>query len=118
MRIEIHGTAAEPRLIVLHSESAKERAKKMTERFDITITMSVTKAQSITLSAMFDYWNQLSSMGSSRKVAFYVDGDGNFHPNCKVVGVTKISELHRKLAIVEDIDGDRVYDFDPVAWSI
>ena len=31
MRIEIHGTAAEPRLIVLHSESAKERAKKMTD---------------------------------------------------------------------------------------
>ena len=29
MRVEFHGTAAEPRLIVLHSERAKERATNM-----------------------------------------------------------------------------------------
>ncbi len=80
--------------------------------------MSVTKAQAVTLRAMFDYWNQLASWGSSRKVAFYVDGDGNFHPKCRVVGAPEISENHRKLAILEDIDGHRVYDFDNVAWSM
>lgn len=85
--------------------------------------MDVTPAQALTLIAMYDYWNQLSSMGSSRYVGFMVDGDGDFHPNVQYT-VSEADELPqltdklRKAAIVSDNDGDRMYDYDPVAWGI
>ena len=85
------------------------------------VEMEVTIPQALALQAMFEYWNWLGGIGSSRNVAFYCDGDGNFQPHCKVSCDTEIPELTdelRKLAVVEDVDGDRVYDFDPVAWRI
>ena len=83
--------------------------------------MEVTEPQALALEAMFKYWNQLSSVGSSREVAFYVDGDGNFHPRCKVTVEPRNVELTddlEKKAIVADDHGDRVYDYDPIAWHI
>ena len=90
----------------------------MADRSEITVTMTVTKAQAIALKAMFVYWNRLASMGSSRKVAFYVDGDGDFHPTCRISGAPEVTDEHHKLAVIEDNDGNRVYDYDPVAWSM
>lgn len=84
----------------------------------LTIEMEVTGPQALALKAMFEYWNELSSIGSSREVAFYVDGDGNFHPKCKITSEPKIVKLTddmRAKAIVADDNGDRVYDFDPIA---
>ena len=91
------------------------------KRITMTVRMQVTEAQALTLKAMFEYWNQLSGMGSSRMVGFYVDGDGNFHPKCDVELDTTIRELDdelRELAVVQDKRGEREYDFDPIAWRI
>ena len=87
----------------------------------MNVTMNVTPAQALTLKAMFDYWNQLSSWGSSRKVGFYADGDGNFHPKCQITFSEELPELTdelRRAAIAEESDGDRLYDFDAVAWRL
>lgn len=83
--------------------------------------MEVTESQALALEAMFKYWDALASMGSSRFVAFYVDGDGNFKPKTSIYYSRPIKTLTSemcKAAIVEDNDGDRKYDFDPIAWMI
>lgn len=54
-------------------------------------------------------------------VSFYVDGDGNFHPKCKVTTDQEIPELTNEMkqrAIVADDHGDRSYDFDSIAWML
>lgn len=88
----------------------------------MSVSMLVTPAQGLALQAMFDYWNQLSSQGSSRKVAFFVDGDGNFHPKCIVrfqgEEMPELTDELRKLAVIEEYNGDRFYDFDPIGWKI
>lgn len=91
------------------------------DRTRFTVHMDVTQSQGIALQAMFEYWNHLASAGGSRKVAFYVDGDGNFKPNCDIVFENKSSlqtDEASKLAIVEDVGGNRVYDFDPIGWKL
>ncbi len=91
------------------------------DRIKMTIEMQVTPAQGLTLQAMFEHWNLLSNIGSSRKVGFFVDGDGNFHPKCKIKFKGKIPKLTdglRKKAIAKDQGGDRIYDFDNIAWEI
>jgi hypothetical protein len=90
-------------------------------KIKMTVTMDVTVPQALALQAMFDYWNQLSSIGGSRKVGYYVDGDGNFHPHVKCEFSSNVPELTsdlRKIAVVEEYDGNRTYDFDPIAWRI
>ena len=91
------------------------------DKIKMTIEMEITPAQGLALQAMFEYWNYLSGIGSSRRVAFYVDGDGNFRPECSVKFKGKIPELTdelRGIAVVKEHDGDRIYDFDPIAWKI
>lgn len=93
----------------------------MSDKVQLTVKMEVTVAQALALEAMFEYWNNLGSMGSSRNVAFFVDGDGNFQPNCKVSfegEVPKLTDELREKAISEEVDGDRIYDFDVIAWSL
>ena len=90
----------------------------MGTRFDINITMTVTRPQAIALRAMFDYWDWLGAVGSSRRVAFFVDGDGDFHPKCRISGGPEITKEHARLAIAEDEGGHRLYDYDPVAWDM
>jgi len=70
---------------------------------------------------MFDYWNCLANAGGSRRVAFYVDGDGDFKPKCNMSFNKDIPELTKeitKLAIIEDKGGDRVYDDEPMGWYL
>ena len=50
----------------------------------LLIEMDVTTSQGLALQAMFEYWNYLANIGSSRMISFYVDGDGNFKPNCQI----------------------------------
>jgi len=103
------------------------------EKIKMTVIMNVTIPQAITLKNMFEYYNALSSRGSSRYVAFYADGDGNFHPKCEISFDDEIGKMIKELAdklsqnsdekkynfgIVEDKNGNRKYDFDPVAWAL
>jgi hypothetical protein len=92
----------------------------MTDKIKMRVEMEVTKPQAVALQAMFTYWNQLSSMGSSRNVTFFVDGDGNFHPKCDVSFSKRMPLLTSKIAemaVVEDNDGNRKYDYDLLAWK-
>ena len=87
----------------------------------LTVEMDVTKPQALALTAMFEHWNFLSSIGSSRNIAFHCDGDGNFHPHCKIKCSEELPDLTdemRKISVVKEKNGDRVYDFDPIAWKI
>jgi hypothetical protein len=93
----------------------------MSERIQMTVNMEVTIPQALALQAMFKYWNRLASIGSSRYVSFLVDGDGNFHPKCEFSFSDPIPELTpdlEALAVVSETNGDRIYDFDAIAWNI
>jgi hypothetical protein len=94
---------------------------KTNETVNLTVSMKVTIPQALALKAMFEYWNQLSNLGSSREVAFYVDGDGNFHPQCKVTTDVELPELTdelKKLPVKRDNNGSRLYDYDNLAWYL
>lgn len=91
----------------------------------MTVTMEVTIPQALTLQTMFEYYNYLSSIGSSRMAGFYADGDGNFHPKVKCEFSEDIPELTdelKELALVTPVfrntKGDNMYDFDSIAWKI
>ena len=93
----------------------------MSERVKMKIEIEATISQALALQAMFEYWNYLGGAGGSRRVAFYVDGDGDFKPNCKMSFDGKVPELTKemaKMAIIQDNGGDRVYDFDPIGWHL
>lgn len=94
----------------------------MTKRIKMHIEMEVTVAQALALNTMFEYWNTLSSVGRSRRVAFFVDGDGNFHPQCQITCNPRLPFIERqvvkKLAIAADDNGNRVYDFDELSSLI
>lgn len=95
--------------------------RNRTERIKMTVDFDVTEPQALALQAMFKYWSQLSSQGSSRHVSFFVDGDGNFKPNINVSFNQPVAELTPEieaLAVVENTAGNRKYDFDPVAWHL
>ena len=70
---------------------------------------------------MFEYWNLLGRVGSSRFVAFYVDGDGDFRPDCEMSFSKSLPSLSPKMeaaVIVKDDNGNRKYDYDRIAWSV
>lgn len=97
-----------------------------TERVKMTVEMDVTVPQGLALQAMFKQWNRLASMGSSRMVAFYVDGDGNFKPKCSTSFSEEMPELTEELekaaCVCKDDYPQRItqfqFDFDPVAWKL
>ena len=94
----------------------------MTERVKMTVTMEVTPAQGLALKAMFDHWNKLASWGSSRQIAFYVDGDGNFKPRAQVSFSEPLPDLTdemRKRSVVQEYgEGNLLFDYDPIAWIL
>ena len=105
----------------------------MSDKVTMTVTMSVTVPQALALQAMFRYWNRLSSMGASREVAFFVDGDGNFHPDVKcgfalglIDAVPELTEELEDMAKVSEVNSGTdkhgqpmaLFDFDAIAWSM
>lgn len=84
--------------------------------------MNVTIPQALALQAMFKHWNRLSSMGSSRMISFYVDGDGDFHPRCNCLFSESIPELTdelEKLAMIQnDGNGQIIFDYDGIAYQL
>jgi len=51
---------------------------------DVNLTVEfehLSEPQAITLMAMFQRWESNGSIGASRWVEFFVDGDGPFHPS-------------------------------------
>ncbi len=97
-------------------------------KIEMTITLNVTVPQALALQAMFDHWNSLSSMGSSRQVSFYVDGDGNFHTHAKCKFSEEIPELDNHLRDLAELTGESEtdaagspvasFDYDAIAWRL
>jgi hypothetical protein len=95
----------------------------MAERIEMTAKFQVTEAQALALEAMFKYWTLLGRRGSSRWVSFYVDGDGDFKPECQVSysrPITPLTPQLEKAAVVNPstTDGNLKFDFDGIAWEL
>lgn len=117
-------------LYKLINEIAKREAKpkqRMTptaknERLEMIVQMQVTVPQALALQAMFKHWNSLASMGSSRMIGFYADGDGNFKPKCQWHYSAPVPELTPELeqAAACKSDGNMTvdFDYDGVAWKL
>lgn len=101
------------------------------ERSVLTVSFQVTPSQALALEAFFEMWNDLASMGCSRDVSFFVDGDGNFKPRCTIAHSEEIKEL----GLPDDVRaylGDkawtskfsktennaRYFDYDNTAWAL
>ena len=102
----------------------------MSDKLDLTVTLrDVTPAQAIALEAMFRHWQVLGAIGSSRWVAFFADGDGNFRPKVEVnfsedpypSADPGEQEALRKKAFPtngeESVEAMVPVDFDAIAWS-
>lgn len=99
----------------------KDLPVKRKERVKLTVTMEVSAPQAYALQEMFKWWNFCGKAGMSRKVAFFVDGDGDFHPNCEVKTEPALPDLPKEqahIAIVEDNHGHRLYDYDGIGYSL
>ena len=94
----------------------------MSDRVEMNIKLQVTPAQGLALQAMFNHWNKMSSWGCSREIAFYVDGDGDFHPKAEVAFSERIPTLSKDMAaksvVKDDGDGKLLFDYDPIAWMM
>jgi hypothetical protein len=93
----------------------------MTKRIEMTIKMQLTEPQALAMQAMMEHWNQLASQGSSRMIAYFVDGDGNFKPNTTwqySEPIQPLTDEMRKAAIVDNRAGEAKFDFDPIAWIL
>ena len=97
-------------------------------KIEMMVTLNVTVPQALALQAMFDHWNSLSSMGSSRQVSFFVDGDGSFNTHAKCRFSEEIPELDTHLRDLAELSGgDNVdyagspvasFDFDAISWAL
>ena len=94
----------------------------MSDRIEMNVKLQVTVPQGLALQAMFNHWNNLAAMGCSRMIGFYVDGDGNFKPNCQCSFSGEVPELTEELVkaciVADDGNGAVDFDFDGVAWAL
>lgn len=84
-------------------KKVKHRGYECTE-FTITVTMKDRWIPYFL--AMLKYMQQLGGMGSSRRVTFYADGDGDFRPKFEF-DERLPSDPERPIS---DVEGDRFYD--------
>ena len=93
----------------------------MSDTIRVAIYLTATVPQALALQAMFKYWNRLSGRGASRRVAFYVDGDGNFHPDAEFVNLSTqrlpplTDELYDAAIVAGKKEGHYVFDFEAIA---
>lgn len=108
----------------------------MKKRIEMTVKIQVTESQALALQAFFKHWNRLASWGSSRFVAFYVDGDGDFKPKCEFEFSEPIRELTEDLEqiaciaredatymqdpgnVSDSVRASYAFDYNPIAWKI
>lgn len=66
-------------IAMIEAEQELER-KKGHEKVTFTITCTMKRRWAVQFLGMLAYMQQLGSWGSSRTVAFFADGDGDFRP--------------------------------------
>lgn len=67
----------------------------MSKKFKMTVTMNVTEHQALALQAMFESWNNNSLWENDKVIGFYINGSGDFYPECKC-------EFERELTPLSD----------------
>ncbi len=72
---------------------------------------NLTKPQ---LLALFQFFGNI---GASRKMSYFVDGDGNLHPNIKLKLPSTITKEEINLA-EELYKNELDIDFDKIAWRL
>jgi len=75
------------------------------EKVEFTVKCEMKKRWAIQFLSMLKYMQQLGSMGGSRKVTFYADGDGDFRPKFEFN-----IDIESNAKPISDNDGDRTYD--------
>lgn len=94
----------------------------MSEQIKMTVEMEVTPAQGLALQAMFERWNYLSRIGSSKVISFFVGGGLDFDPQCKVKFNKKIRTLSNRFKnaalMSESAACDYSYDYDHIAYIL
>lgn len=97
---------------------------KRADTLKLRVEMDVTAPQAYALQQFFRMWNMLGNVGSSRYVAFYCDGDGNFHPNCVITTDPPLPPMpQEQLALCEgNVDRPVIaeyhVDYDAIGWSL
>ena len=80
---------------------------------------NLTQPQEEAIKTMLKLWEYLGNVGSSRKVSFYADGDGNFRP--KIFVDDKKPEFYKfkdgRTYPKENEHGEYIIDFDDIAWD-
>ena len=86
---------------------------------------NLTDAQVLAIEDMLAQWQYLGGIGGSRWVAFFADGDGNFHPKIQVDGRNPQKYPWRKsrwkLFVIKPSgasDEGCFIDFDTIAWEL
>lgn len=98
--------------------------KMSVQKVKLSVEMELTIPQALAVEAMFKHWNYLSNIGASRVVGFFVDGDGNFHPKCKVTqhnAEVVLTEELKKLACENtDVNSHKpiVFDYNSIAVKL
>lgn len=91
------------------------------DKFKMTVEFEVTEPQALALQAMFEHWTHLGNIGSTRVIGFFIDGCGDFQPNCKINFSKQIHALTdemRTKAIIRNTSGNEVYDFDIISYIL
>lgn len=100
-----------------------------------SVEMQVTPAEAVALTAFFDHWNHLASIGSSRRVSFTVGGNWSFRPECQCQYEGELPDLdtpigqlpnkrcvksgHEHVPLREVVQiKPEVFDYDPAAMLI
>ncbi len=76
---------------------------------------NITEAQKLAIESMLAVWENLGNVGSSRKVSFFADGDGNFRPKILVDDQFAGQYILKNGKAVGD---DFNIDYDEIAWEI
>jgi len=99
-------------------------------KITMNVKLQVTISQAVAMKEMFERWNFLSNIGSSRHVSFFVDGDGNFHPKVEITfseGMPDFTEEQKEIikqraanenTEIVKIEKGNKFDFDNIGWYL
>lgn len=89
-----------------------EYDKSLTVTFD-----GLDEAQALALQSMFEVWSSYTTLGASRLVSYFVDGDGHFSPDIEIEKSDDVRELTDTLKEAAEPETNK-FDHDGVAWKL
>lgn len=67
------------------------------DKVTMTVKFRTSPAQALALQAMFEYWNRMATIESSRVVGFFINGHDKLSPNCQISLSKEVPELTQEL---------------------